>query len=96
MGTNYAQKILASADMTASDVENAIQKRDVKVMVNKQLDDEVLKLSFREKKPYSYSVTVIKGIEADVLTCRNMMGSQRIVDIATSAPIAGKSYHAER
>jgi hypothetical protein len=96
MGTNYTQKILASANMTASDIKDAIQKRDVKVMVNKQLCDEVLKLGFREKKPCSNSITVIKGNEADVLTWRNMMGSQRIVNIATSAPIAGKSYHAER
>ena len=73
MGTNYTQKILASADMTASDVENAIQKRDVKAMVIKQLGDKVVKLGFREK-PYSNLVTVIEGIEADVLTCRNMMG----------------------
>jgi hypothetical protein len=96
MGTNYMQKILTSANMTASDVKDAIQKWDVKVRVNKQLGDEVLKLGFCEKKPCSNSVTVIKGNKADVLTWRNMMGSQRIVNIATSAPIAGKSYHAKQ
>ena len=74
MGTNNTQKILASADMTASDVENAIRKRDVKAMVIKQLGDKVVKLGFREKKPHSNLVTVIEGIEADVLTWQKYDG----------------------
>jgi hypothetical protein len=95
MDTNYTQKILASANMTASDVEDAIHKRDIELMVNKQLGDEVPKLGFREKKPYKNSVTVIKSNEADVLMWRNMDGSQRNTNIAASAPIAGKSDYAE-
>jgi hypothetical protein len=81
--------------MMVSDVENAIQKWDIKVMVNKQLDDKVLKLSFHEKNSYSNLVTVIKGIEADVLMCRDMIGSQGIINIAASTLIAGTSYHME-
>lgn len=93
MGTNNIQEILASANVTASDVEDAIQNWEVKVMANKQLSNELFKLRFREKKPYSNSVAVIKGKEADVLTWRNMNASHRIVNIAASTPIAGKGDH---
>jgi hypothetical protein len=51
MGTNYMQKILASTDMTASDVENAIQKQDVKL---NSFGDKVVKLGFCEKKSQQF------------------------------------------
>ena len=95
MGTNNMQEILASADVTASDVEDAIQNRGVKVMVNKQLGNELLKLRFREKKPYSDSVAVIKGKKADVLARRNKDAKHWIVNIAASTPVAGKSDHTD-
>ena len=95
MGRNHAQKRLASANMTASNVEYAIQKRSIKLMVWKKFWYNCIKLGFREKKPDCNPVAVISSNKANALLWRDMEGSPRVIDIVASAPIAGKSDDAE-
>jgi hypothetical protein len=94
MVRNHAQKRLTSANMTASNVEYAIQKRVVKVMVWKKLWYDFIELGFREKKPDCNLVTVISGNKANVLLWRDMEGRHRVINIRASASIAGKSNDA--
>jgi hypothetical protein len=91
MGTNHRQKTLTSANMTASNVEYANQKRDVELMVLKKHWYDFIKLGFREKKPDCNLVAVISSNEANALLWRDMEGSHRVINVVASAPIAGKS-----
>src|SRR5882757_3419560 len=94
MGRNHAQKRLTGANMTASNVKYAIQKRVVKLMVWKKLWYNFIKLGFREKKPNCNLVAMISGNKANVLLWRDMEGSHWVINIRASAPVAGKSNDA--